>query len=190
MNLLEFINSDKSLYNYDKLELGLINEFYNDLLTPIRNNVKNVLEIGIQNGNSIMCWRDFFTNAEIYGMDINSCKLLENKSRVTQIIRDAYTLDSVNYFTDKKFDIIIDDGPHTFESMEFFIQNYLGLLNNNGIAIIEDIVDTTWTKKLCDLIDPSLQVSVIHMVGKQLTEWHRNKWRAGLDVIVVKKPHN
>jgi len=190
MNLLEFINSNKSLYNYDKLELGFINEFYNDLLSPIRNDVKNVLEIGIQNGNSIMCWRDFFTNAEIYGMDINYCKLLENKSRVTQIIRDAYTLDSVNYFTDKKFDIIIDDGPHTFESMKFFIQNYLGLLNNNGIAIIEDIVDTTWTKKLCDLIDPNLQVSAIHMAEKQLTEWHRNKWRAGLDVIVVKKPHN
>jgi spermidine synthase len=38
-----------------------------------------------------------------------------------------------------KFDIIIDDGPHTWESQEWFFENYYDLLNEGGVLLCEDI---------------------------------------------------
>ena len=42
------------------------------------------------------------------------------------------------------FDLIIDDGPHTLDSMIFFVTHYLPLLNETGVLVIEDIPDITW----------------------------------------------
>jgi hypothetical protein len=39
----------------------------------------------------------------------------------------------------KRFDVMIDDGPHTLESMLKFIRLYSKLMTDNGILIIEDI---------------------------------------------------
>jgi len=35
-----------------------------------KNTAKNVLEVGIYNGGSIKLWNDFFTNANVYAIDI------------------------------------------------------------------------------------------------------------------------
>ena len=43
-----------------------------------------------------------------------------------------------------KFDIIIDDGPHTLESHLCFLDLYLPKLNSGGVAIIEDIDNIKW----------------------------------------------
>ena len=37
------------------------------------------------------------------------------------------------------FNVIIDDGPHTPNSQKWTIENYLELLTEDGILIIEDI---------------------------------------------------
>lgn len=186
MNLIDFILSNKRLYNTDKFELGYVKEFYNDLFTDKRTEIKNVLEIGIHQGNSILLWRDFFPSADIYGMDINVCPDLVGKDRITQIITDAYKRQSLENFANIKFDVIIDDGPHTFESMKFFLENYLTLLNEDGVAVLEDIVDPKWTSELIKLIDSKFEVTVIHMAGKQLTASLLRDWSKGLDVIVIK----
>ena len=48
---------------------------YNQLLLKKKDIAKNILEIGIgdfgeKNGGSIKLWKDYFTNATIYGLDI------------------------------------------------------------------------------------------------------------------------
>ena len=65
----------------------------------------------------------------------------------------------MDYFLDNniKFDIIIDDGPHTLESMIYIIKNYTQLLNNNGILIIEDVQAIEWCETLYNNVEPSLQ---------------------------------
>ena len=40
---------------------------------------------------------------------------------------------------DRKFDIIIDDGPHTLKSQIEFLKLYRNILKPNGILIIEDL---------------------------------------------------
>lgn len=54
---------------------------------------------------------------------------------------DAYTFNMLDLIKEKegKFDIIIDDGPHTWESQDWFFRNYYSLLNDGGILICEDI---------------------------------------------------
>lgn len=56
---------------------------------------------------------------------------------------DAYTKDMLNLLIEKegKFDIIIDDGPHTWESQEWFLRNYYSLLNEGGVLVCEDILE-------------------------------------------------
>ena len=56
-----------------------------------------------------------------------------------------------------KFDIMIDDGPHTLESMIFFIKNYLPMLKDDGILIIEDVSSIDWIDKLTNVVPNELK---------------------------------
>jgi len=81
-----------------------------------RNDIKNVLEIGVALGGSIKMWHDYFQNATIYTVDDgNFCEIPEwlNKyTRVKSYKEDAYSDEFIDKIKDIKFDIIIDDGPH------------------------------------------------------------------------------
>jgi SAM-dependent methyltransferase len=60
---------------------------------------------------------------------------------------DAYNADFFNNtFANKNmmFDLILDDGPHTLESMIRFIQLYSRVLKDDGILIIEDVQSWDW----------------------------------------------
>jgi autotransporter strand-loop-strand O-heptosyltransferase len=43
-----------------------------------------------------------------------------------------------------KFDIIIDDGPHTWKSQKWFFENYYDLLNDGGVLFCEDIHENNY----------------------------------------------
>ena len=55
--------------------------------------------------------------------------------------RDAYTKETLRFLEDTEgtFDLIIDDGTHTYEDQTFFLDNYVKLLNDGGFLICEDI---------------------------------------------------
>jgi hypothetical protein len=55
------------------------------------------------------------------------------------------------------FDIIIDDGPHTLESMIFFIENYSKLLEEDGILVVEDVQSIEWIEDLKKVVPESLK---------------------------------
>ena len=184
MSLLEFI--EKNPTSTDKVALGYIDHFYDRLFTPRKNKAKAVLEIGIMGGNSLFLWRDYFVNAEIIGVDIVHRVQVDNQDRITQFTGDAYTPEVLNKLKKKSFDIIIDDGPHTFETQSYFLTNYLPLLKKGGVLILEDITDLNWTPKLLKLIDDTkYKATVVDMRLKQRDQQLLERWRAGLDVIVV-----
>jgi hypothetical protein len=56
---------------------------------------------------------------------------------------NAYTPEMISFLKENegKFDIIIDDGPHTWESQEWFFVNYYSLLNEDGVLLCEDIYE-------------------------------------------------
>jgi tRNA G46 methylase TrmB len=78
---------------------------------------KSILEIGVAHGALLCLWKLYFPNSKVMGID-NSKKSLHNLARqqvernlIEIKIRDAYRLK-----TGAKFDLIIDDGPHTLKS--------------------------------------------------------------------------
>lgn len=126
---------------------------YKTLFEPIREKVQNVLEIGINTGNSHRMWRDYFLNATIYGIDVeNFCDGFKNENRMVAIFDNAYNMKMVNYLSNIKFDVIIDDGPHDLESQKFVVSNYLNLLSDNGILIIEDIPSIDYIRYLTESV--------------------------------------
>jgi cephalosporin hydroxylase len=153
VTLKELVDNSKTDKNTTHSYLDL----YQELLVNKKETAKNVLEIGIYHGGSIKLWHDFFTNATVYGLDIipieNLWTEIKNKENIILGCFDAY---DETFFKDEllnkniKFDFILDDGPHTLESMKQFIKLYSQLITDDGILIIEDVQDWEWIKILTE----------------------------------------
>ena len=148
MSLVELVDNSRT----DKNTVHAYLNLYQKLIEDKKITAKNILEIGIGGGGSIQLWNDFFLNADIYSIDITPMNWVFEKllplDRVTLYTGlDAYDEKIFNsYFYKKniKFDMILDDGAHTLETMIKFIELYSKVLNDDGILIIEDIPDITW----------------------------------------------
>lgn len=116
-----------------------INNFYEKEFLNYRDKNITLLEIGIASGHSLLLWNEYFTEnySVIYGIDINSRELVKEVSErqnIKVMIDNAYSIDVAQKLPN--FDIIIDDGPHTLNSMLECIRLYLPKLKSGGILII------------------------------------------------------
>jgi len=130
---------------------------YQKLLDSKKETAKNVLEVGIgnfgeKNGGSIKLWRDYFTDATIYGLDIIPInrvmdELLYDSRVILYTSTDAYNHDffTTNFLNKNiKCYFILDDGQHTLESMKEFIKLYSQIMTDDGILIVEDVQSWGW----------------------------------------------
>ena len=158
--LKQLINNEKT----DKNTLHSYLETYETLFNSKKYTTINLLEIGIAGGGSIKLWHDYFLNATICGLDIIQIKYhwneIKNNNRINLGCFNAYDKDFFDgqlLSKDTKFDIIIDDGPHTLESMIFFVQNYSKILNEDGILIVEDVADIGWVDILSNCVEENMK---------------------------------
>jgi predicted O-methyltransferase YrrM len=126
-------------YNSDKGYLHSYYEVYDIHFNRLRGSAKNVLEIGTYAGESLLVWREYFSKANIFGVDNYFKPSFHSENRIKFELMDAYCEDSVSKLS-REYDVIIDDGPHTLESQIFFVEKYLPLLAKNGVMVIEDIL--------------------------------------------------
>ena len=142
----------------DKNTIHSYIDVYDKLFKPLRYSSKNFLEIGVKGGQSIILWSKYFQNAHIYGLDISpKPKILNNIDKITFIKNNAYNQSTLNLFQNIKFDIMIDDGPHTLDSMIFFAKYYSQFLADNGIMIIEDVKSLDWIDKIKEVLPENLK---------------------------------
>ena len=134
-----FIGTDKNtIHSYF--------DSYDKLFSPIKDSAKNILEIGIYAGGSIKLWHDYFVNANIYAVDITRCvtgSWIDNYERIKTYQANAYSQDFLMYeFIQKniKFDLIIEDGPHSLETQQFAASIYSNILSDQGMIVIEDVM--------------------------------------------------
>jgi len=135
---------------------------YDELLCRKKFTARNVLEIGINYGGSIELWDKYFPNGTITALDIlpekSLPKLLKNQNKIRLISGDAYSpFLFTSLFRGKKFDILLDDGPHTLESQIKFLTMYSMLLEDDGILIIEDVQDINYLEILKENTHPDLK---------------------------------
>lgn len=165
MSLEELLDNkycDKNRCNINGHSYG---KTYSELLEPIRNLANNVMEIGIAHGGSIKLWHDYFLNATIYGLDIinyhsdwNQTKIIKNPRIKLLTNTNAYDNNFINNnFPNIKFDMILDDGPHTLESMIFSAKYYTDLLTEKGILIIEDVQSIDWITDIYNAVPDNLK---------------------------------
>jgi len=141
--------TDKGSY-HDYLEGYYRKEF----TSPER--VTAVLEIGVQNGGSLILWHEWFTNAKIVGVDVTDACLNNYREaslgrefpRIEIVIADGYDKSVVNAHKDNSYDYIIDDGPHTLESMKDAIELWMPKVKVGGKLIIEDLQHVEWFEEL------------------------------------------
>ena len=114
-------------------------EIYEKYLKDYRDKEIKLLEIGVDKGDSLRLWREYFTNAKICGIDIKQKDF--NIDGVDILCGDQSDHEFLKSIVEKykNFDIIIDDGSHVskhiIKSLEFLF-NYL---KQNGLYIIEDL---------------------------------------------------
>ena len=138
---------------------------YQKLLKNKRETAKNVLEVGIHMGGSIKLWSDYFTNATVYGLDIihidDMWECIKNNEKIILYTStDAYNDEFfINHFLNRnmRFDFMLDDGPHTLESMRQFIKLYSQIMTDDGILIIEDVQSWDWIDTLKDEVPENLK---------------------------------
>jgi predicted O-methyltransferase YrrM len=121
--------------------------FYEGLFKNKKDENLKIAELGILDGGSLLMWKEYFVNAEIYGFEynnnlINNFKQNFNNDRVTLSNIDVTNKDSiVRSFSELNilYDIIIEDTTHQFEDQIRVIENTYQYLKPGGILIIEDI---------------------------------------------------
>ena len=139
------LNQICSIYRTDKNCVHCyVDEVYEELFAKIRHSTRKLLEIGVEGGGSLMMWREYFPNALIWGVDTKACPQLEGRERLEFVHGDAYSPSVVSSLPGE-FDVIIEDGPHTLESITFVVEEYSDKLSREGIMVVEDFQDFNWT---------------------------------------------
>ncbi len=135
--------------------------FYYSIFKDIKMNQLRVFELGLGTNNvnlpsnmgpngrpgaSLYGWKEFFVNSKIYGADIDR-NILFNTDRIKTFYCDQTNPNEIQNMWNQQellenFDIIIEDGLHTFNANVCFFENSIHKLNKNGYFIIEDILST------------------------------------------------
>ena len=132
-------------------------DFYSRLFSHCKDSVTRVFECGLGTNNphilsnmgihgkpgaSLRVWRDYFPNATIVGADIDR-DILFQEERIKTFYMDQLNPMSINTFWQQagveNFDLMIDDGLHTFPAGSCLFENSISKLAPHGIYIIEDV---------------------------------------------------
>jgi hypothetical protein len=105
-------------------------------------NIRSSMGINGRPGASLRVWREYFPNARIYGADVDT-SILFKEDRIETFFVDQTNPQSVaQLFQEIKvvdFDLMIDDGLHTYDAGICLLENSFSKLKINGLYIIEDV---------------------------------------------------
>lgn len=162
--------------------------YYHVLFGRQRNTINKVFECGIGSadesiksnmsvtgatGASLRMWREYFPNASILGGDIDP-KAIFQEDRISTFLLDQTDPKSIQDFWknvgDGEFDIMIDDGLHSFEAGKTLFENSFYKLSSDGIYVIEDvnIFDVTRYKKYFGSLNFNVNYITLYF-GKNIT---------------------
>ena len=163
--------------------------FYDDLFKNKRDEKLKIAELGILDGSSLLMWKEYFENAEIYGFEydnnfINNFKQNFNNDRVTLSNIDVTNKDNIiKAFSELNilYDIIIDDTTHQFEDQINVIENTYQYLKPGGILIIENIFklynENDYINRLTPILENFQDYYFIELdhINRNSTGWNNDK---------------
>ena len=165
---------------------------YDKLFNKLRQSSLRLFELGIGSNNpsipsnmgvygtpgaSLRGWTQYFPNAMIFGADVDKDILFED-NRIQTFHCDQLDPVSIcglwsNNSLIDNFDIIIEDGLHTFEANVCFFENSIHKLKADGIYVIEDIA-----------------IKDVQLYKDKITHWKSAYPHLSFELVVVPHPRN
>jgi hypothetical protein len=135
----------------DKFTLHHYESVYVPFLEPLRDKPLKLLEIGVGGeglelgGASLLTWSDYFSSAEIVGIDIHDKSALDT-SRITTVVCDQGSPEQLSSLAAQlgPFDVVIDDGSHFGHDVAISLFSLFASLTDGGMYFIEDIQTSYW----------------------------------------------
>jgi len=163
-------------YNTDKATYHKYLDFYEKHIN--KDKVKRFLEIGIQSGNSIKTWREWFNgDTVIEGWDINQSNPIQNCD--LRIVDQTNREQMYNNITGI-YDIILDDGGHTTEMIE---KSFSLLFKYTKMYIIEDL-HAPWCGKEFTVGNDEPTINLLDRLN--ITGWE-SKYATDLEKLYINK---
>ena len=156
--VMKLLGSDKGLRGHN------FTTFYSSLFNKKKNQPDfRLFELGLGTNNpelpstmgesgapgaSLRGWRYFFQSAQIFGADIDK-DILFNEERIRTFYCDQTDKRSIDELWDsnpllrKNFDVIIEDGLHTFDANICMLRNSIHKLKDDGVYVVEDVFNDT-----------------------------------------------
>jgi predicted O-methyltransferase YrrM len=124
----------------DKNTVHSYSDLYDLLLNPKKDIYRNIIEIGVASGGSCAAFADFFSNATIYGIDINFFFLKHGNQHpnIKYIQMNAANPEILDKLV-KPFDLVLDDGSHQPYEQIDAARLFVPFLSKDGMYICEDI---------------------------------------------------
>lgn len=130
----ESLNSIALKYGTDKASnLHNYTRWYDKHLPSPDSDMK-LLEIGVDQGKSLKMWREYYTKAHIFGLDINDCQPVEGT-----VIWKGDQKNFLDRNVIPNFDVIIDDGSHLWDDQIVSFKRLWQHVNPGGVYVIEDL---------------------------------------------------
>lgn len=113
---------------------------YSRYFEKIREKNISILEIGVGSGPSLKMWYEFFPNAKIYAIDVESQTHHENE-RVKTFKCDQSNRQQLEHVMKNigNVDVVIDDGSHVVSHQQISLGFIFPYVNEGGQYWIEDL---------------------------------------------------
>jgi trans-aconitate methyltransferase len=133
-----------------------LTDYYENIFSKHRNETFNILEIGIDKGQSMELWNLYFPNATIYGIDKSDTGYRPTTDKIK--IRHGSSTKKGTYKNLPMFRFIIDDASHKIHNQVTTFSHAWQYLEKNGMYIIEDVVDIESSTKEFQKLHPSMKI--------------------------------
>ena len=114
-------------------------EIYEKYFSHLKDKKINILEIGVDKGDSLRLWREYFINANICGIDLHKSDFTIDNTEILIGDQSDYSFLQTVVSKYKNFDIIVDDGSHQSKHIISSFKFLFPYLSKNGIYVIEDL---------------------------------------------------
>ena len=175
--LFSHYGTDKSEYSKDKkYKTHGFSKYYEKHLSVFKDKKIKILEIGSYSGASAAAFSKYFSNCEIYCLDINISNFKYYSKKIHVFGLDSSNSEMVTKFlkkinlkeTFKYFDIIIDDGSHKQSDQLNALNHFYKYLVEGGFYVIEDYKFPDYFKHLNDVNDIKIDELTDHILKKKL----------------------
>jgi SAM-dependent methyltransferase len=112
---------------------------YEFFFRPLREKAFTFLELGVYKGASLRVWSEYFTQAKIYGVDIEPSALNHAGGRAEVLIGDLAKNDFLQSLIDLQPAVVLDDASHWWPDQLRALFTLYPALSSGGLYIIEDI---------------------------------------------------